>query len=128
MSRQLVLNRIKTPDGTTLTSRNRHDYKEYKDANGLTYMIDGGLDYVKRTQHPNAPYEELSVFSDAPHLFIREVFKWGTRGKGGKEPLVFKPIKDLSSDHIQAILDTQYQVPEWRRDIFKNELNYRNGK
>ena len=45
---RLILNRIKTPDGTILTSYNRHDYVSYEDANGLEYMVDGGLEYLRR--------------------------------------------------------------------------------
>jgi len=38
----LIANALRTPDGTVLESKSRHDYKEYIDANGKTYMIDGG--------------------------------------------------------------------------------------
>ena len=40
--RELVYNAIQTPDGTILRSRHRHDYVTHKDANGKTYMLDGG--------------------------------------------------------------------------------------
>ena len=40
MSR-LIYNAIRTPDGTVLESRHKHDYQEYQDANGLEYMVDG---------------------------------------------------------------------------------------
>ena len=48
---KLVYNALQTPDGTIITSRNRHDYEEYIDANGKSYMIDGGLDYVRCSAH-----------------------------------------------------------------------------
>lgn len=120
---KILLNRIKTPDGTILTSYNRHDYVTYKDTiTKEVLMVDGGTDYLRR--HVGT-YEELSVFDNGSHLTRREALHWGTRGKGGKQPLTYKPIKDLDSDHIQAILDTQHQISEFYRDIFKDELKYR---
>ena len=39
----LVRNAMRTPDGTIIRSRHRHDYVTHKDANGSEYMLDGGL-------------------------------------------------------------------------------------
>ena len=46
MTPNLIRNAIQTPDGTILESTHRHDYKEYKDANGLTYMVDGVCEHA----------------------------------------------------------------------------------
>ena len=67
---QLVANRIRTPDGTLLQSYNRHDYKTHIDANGEVYMVDGGLDYSKRSLN-KAPPEDLSVYVGDDHLHRR---------------------------------------------------------
>jgi hypothetical protein len=125
---RIVANRIRTPDGTILESRHRHDYVTYVDKNGKEYMVDGGLEYLRRFVHDDAPYEELSVYDDAPHAEIREAFKWGTRGKGGKQPLKFVPLKDLTTEHIDAILETQIHISERIRKLFIDELNFRNSK
>ena len=120
---RILLNRIQTPDGTILTSYNRHDYVEYKDT--LTkevLMVDGGTDYLRRNM---GTYEELSVYDDGSHLTRRSAVHWGTRGKDGKQPLVYKLLKDLDSDHIEAILKTQHQLSEFYKEVFKNELKYR---
>jgi hypothetical protein len=122
---RIISNRIRTPDGTILESRHRHDYVTYVDANGKEYMVDGGLEYLRRNVHDDAPYEELSVYDDAPYSLIREVFKWGTRGKGGRQPLTFVPLKDLTNDHIEAILDTQIHISERIRKLFISELTFR---
>jgi hypothetical protein len=122
---RIVSNRIRTPDGTILESRHRHDYVTYVDKNGKEYMVDGGLDYLRRNLHDDAPYEELSVYDDAPYALVREVFKWGTRGKDGKQPLKFVPLKDLTTEHIEAILDTQSHIADYVRKIFISELNFR---
>lgn len=120
---RLLLNRIKTPDGTILTSYNRHNYVEYKDT--LTkevLMVDGGTDYLRRNV---GTYEELSVYDDGSHITRRSAVHWGTRGKDGRQPLVYKLLKDLDSDHIEAILKTQHQISDFYREIFKEELKYR---
>ena len=125
---RIVSNRIRTPDGTVLESRHRHDYVTYVDKNGKEYMVDGGLEYLRRNVHDDAPYEELSVYDDAPYALVREVFKWGTRGKDGKQPLTYVPLKDLTNDHIEAILETQTHISEHVRKIFIDELNFRNSE
>jgi hypothetical protein len=120
---KLLLNRIKTPDGTILTSYNRHNYVEYKDTiTKEVLMVDGGTDYLRRNM---GTYEELSVYDDGTHLTRRSAVHWGTRGKDGRQPLVYKPIKDLDSDHIEAILKTQHQISDFYKEIFKDELKYR---
>ena len=120
---RIVVNRIRTPDGTILESKHRHDYVTYVDKNGKEYMVDGGTDYLRRNVYEDAPYTELSVYSDAPHSVIREVFKWGTRGKDGKQPLKFVILKDMTTDHIEAILETQ-NLPGHMRKIFLDELDF----
>ena len=122
---RIVSNRIRTPDGTILESMHRHDYRTYVDANGKEYMVDGGLDYLRRNVHDDAPYEELSVYADDLHIEIRSVFKWGTRGKDGKQPLTYVPLKDLTTEHIEAILETQTHIQEHIRKIFLDELSFR---
>jgi len=120
---RLLLNRIKTPDGTILTSYNRHDYLTHKDAiTKEVLMVDGGNDYARR--HVGT-YEELSVYDDGTHTTRRSALHWGTRGKDNKQPLTYKPIKDLDSDHIEAILRTQTQLSEFYKGVFKEELKYR---
>ena len=123
-----LANRIRTPDGTILESMHRHDYVTYIDANGKEYMVDGGLDYLRRNIHDDAPYTELSVLSTDEHSVIREVFKWGTYGIDGKQPLTYVILKDMSWDHIEAILETQTQLREHIRQVFVNELDYRGIK
>jgi hypothetical protein len=120
---KILLNRIKTPDGTILTSYNRHNYIEYKDTiTKEVLMVDGGTDYLRRNI---GTYEELSVYDDGSHLTRRSAVHWGTRGKDGRQPLVYKPIKELDSDHIEAILKTQHQISDFYREILKDELKYR---
>lgn len=122
---KLIASRVRTPDGTVLQSFHTHDYKTHVDAiTGETYMLDGGISY-QRTIINKVPATDMSVYFEDDHELRREAFCWGTRGKGGKDPVVFKPLKDLSSDHIEAILDTQHQISDWLRELFVFELDYR---
>lgn len=121
---QIILNRIKTPDGTILTSYSVHDYRTHIDKNGLEYMVDGGLEYLRRNVHQEYPYEELSVTSEAPFEQIRESLHWGSYGKYGDQPLHYIPLYRMTNAHIQAILDHNIGG-EWFRKYLRKELSYR---
>lgn len=123
----IVANKIRTPDGTILQSFNRHDYKTYTDKNGKEYMVDGGLEYLRRNVHDDAPYEELSVTLEDSFETVRESFCWGTRGKEGKDPLKWVELMNLATDHVEAILDTQFAPGQesWVKELMEKELAFR---
>ena len=123
---KLLVNRIRTPDGTILQSKHRHDYVTHLDKNGEHYMTDGGIEYIRRSAGHNGPYEEMDVYTDDTHQKIRAAFCWGTRGKDGKSPLEYKPLETLSTQHIEAIIETQHHIPDHIRKVFTDELEYRN--
>jgi hypothetical protein len=122
---KIIYNAIRTPDGTIMESKNRHDYQTYMDKNGHEYMVDGGLDYLRRNVIDTAPYEELSVYEDDPHILKREVIKWGTYGINGDEPLRYVKLMEMNDGHIQACLDTQTRMKPSYRVAFIDELNFR---
>ena len=126
--KRLVANKIRTPDGTILQSFYTHDYKVHKDKNGLEYMVDGGLEYLRRTVHPDSPYVELSVYNTDPFDLIRLSFCWGTRGKDGKQPMTWVALCNLETSHIKLIIETQRQVPDYLLNIFKQELEWRKNE
>lgn len=121
----LIANRIITPDGTVLQSFSVHDYKEYTDKNGLVYMVDGGLSYLRRNVHDDAPFIEASVYDNDLHVIIREAFHWGSYGKGGDQPLKRLALSTMSDDHIKAILETQHHIPPHIRQVFEDEQDFR---
>jgi len=123
---QLLSNSIRTPDGTVISSHSRHDYVTHTDANGLTYMVDGGTAYLRRTVHKDAPYEELSVYMTEDHEHNREHFRWGGRGPKGDQPLRWILLKDMELGHIEAVLATQPQIRGgYIEDLMRAELAYR---
>ena len=99
----LIRNAIQTPDGTVIESRSRHDYVTHQDANGKEYMVDGGLDYVRRSA--NGDEISMCLYDDESHEVQRHIIKWGSYGKDGKQPLTFKSVADMDTDHIVAVLE-----------------------
>ena len=99
----LIRNAIQTPDGTILESTFRHDYKTYTDANGKEYMIDGGLDYVRRSA--NGDEIDLCLYNDEPHTAQRHIVKWGTYGINGDQPLKYVSVAEMDTAHIEAVLE-----------------------
>ncbi len=124
MSR-IFYNAMKTPDGTIIESLHRHDYVSHKDANGETYMVDGGIDYLRRSVNPNAPAEDLSTHEiEGVHEHNRQYFRWGTYGKDGREQFRQVLLMDMSTNHIKEILRTQV-LSESIKGFFTEELKYR---
>jgi len=118
----LIYQAIKTPDGTLLESLHRHDYKTHKDANGETYMIDGGTDYARRSVNKE-PAEDLSLHSSMEHNLLRAKLVWGTYGIAGDQPLTYISLKDMDTAHIEAVLDLN--IGEGRASVYRNELKFR---
>lgn len=123
MEDALVYNAMRTPDGTLLESRHRHDYVTHTDANGKNYMLDGGLDYVRCSVH--ADQVMLTVRLDDGHDKVREALTWGTFGKNGDEPFRKVKLSEMTNAHIQACLDTQTSMYPQIRTAMENELVYR---
>ena len=122
--RNILRNSIITPDGTQIESNSRHDFVSYTDKNTKTYSVDGGGEYLRRI---GDMYDcvDNSLYFDSPLSIVRRVFKWGTYGKSGREQLKYVVLMDLTTDHINAIIRTQTQLPEHVVDLFKRELKYR---
>ena len=119
-----VYNAIRTPDGTIIESRHRHDYVTYTDKNGSQYMVDGGLEYLRRGWGESRDYEDISVALEDGHEKVRQACKWGTYGKDGKQPYREVKLCDMEDDHIRACLETQRIHPHYA-DAFRTELEYR---
>ena len=124
---QIISNKIRTPDGTILRSRRRYDYQTHKDKNGFKYVVDGGLDYLRRNYNEQDPYEELSVYSDAPHEILREECEWGSYGKDGDMKLHYIKVADMDAEHLRAVVSMKNVNVEYRC-IMIRELEDRDGK
>lgn len=56
---------------------------------------------------------------------VRDWMKWGTFGKNGDQPLKWVILKNMSDEHIMAILRTQPHISDFYRNAFKKELKRR---
>jgi len=124
MSELLVVNALITPDGTRLQSYSQYDFKEYVDANGKRYMVDGGLSYQRRSANGDEVDDSLFLNVDE-FTVIRDKVTWGTYGKNGDQPLRCVPVSEMSNDHIQAVLDTQKHIHPNLREVLVMEREYR---
>lgn len=128
MEKRILANKIITPDGTELISKHGHDYVSYKDKNDKWYSVDGGTNYLKRS-FDVPDYTEASVYDDGLHTTRRENLRWGVNYTKKMEKLPqteWRLIKDLDTEHIQAILDGNYsRGNEFYTQVFKDELEFR---
>lgn len=126
MEKFLIYNAIKTPDGTVLESKHRHDFLTHIDANKEYYQNDGGIDYFHRSIN-KVPAEDLSLYSDAPHVQIREKVSRVWRGLDRTEPLKYVLLKDINDDWLQAIIDyEELNRPQNKfLEMYKNEQIHR---
>lgn len=111
-----------------LFSFHRHDYKT-KEINGITYMIDGGLnDYIRASTYGEIEYAEVKdVIKD-----IREQLSWGKNYDANKKLLPkteYVLLKDIEDKHLEALIDYTNGRNDKHgliiNDIFKQEKEYR---
>ena len=119
----IIRNALQTPDGTIIESRSVHDYQTHIDANGREYMVDGGLDYIRRSA--NGDEIDLTVTLDDPHEVVREALTWGTYGPNGDQPLSYIKLSDMETDHIRACLKNVPGMYPQFRTAMENELKHR---
>ena len=126
--KQLIYNALMTPDGTVIESRSRHDYVTHLDKNGKEYMVDGGLDYVRRSANGDEICLAVYIGSDPTkeeHELACGLLKWGTYGKEGNQPLKYITIKDMETDHIKAVLENVRRIHPVYKMCMNNELRLR---
>ena len=102
---ELVRNALKTPDGTIIESRHRHDFVTYIDKNG--------------------DEEDMCVTTEDSFEKVRHVCSWGTYGINGDQPLQYKAIAEMDTDHIEAVLQTVKHIRPMIKTVMQNELKFR---
>tara|TARA_R110000851_G_C12795886_1_gene536878 strand:+ start:31 stop:435 length:405 start_codon:yes stop_codon:yes gene_type:complete len=128
-NKQILVNKIRCPDGTILESRHRHDYREHVQEDGEEYFIDGGLDYVRYGGTCIDKIEVLTSYYGDDHTDIRENFTWGRNFNKEMNRLPkteFVLLKDITDSHLEALIDytKDFSVKEINM-LFKDELVFR---
>jgi len=116
----VIANKLITPDGTVLVSRNRHDFVTYKDKNGKTYMIDGGRDYCRASNNGDEMF--IQITTNSPWEVIRDEYtRWNIHSKS------YVKLKDISDNWLQNIIDffIQYRKTGEHFRIYLEEKIYR---
>lgn len=118
---QIISNKVQCLScGDIIESRHRHDFVSCKC--GAT-SVDGGYDYARVLGNT---WKDMLVTTSSPFEVQREAFSWKSYGKDGKQKPTTIPLKNLTSDHIQAILDTQVHIAgTWVEKLLRKELEYR---
>lgn len=126
MTYKIIRNSIMCPDKTILESKHRHDFQDHTDSiTGEYLFVDGGLDYFRGSINKVEP-TYLHVTTEDPFEVQRDAFTWGTYGKNGDEPKHYIKLKDMTNEHIQAILETQRFIKgTYVEELFEQELTYR---
>jgi hypothetical protein len=127
--RKLLANVFQTPDGTVLQSFYRHNYVSYVDRNGQEYVVDGGIDYIKRMGDGQGT--DLSVYSDDPFEKIREWFGVYAVEKNTKAK--WYHLKDVSNSTIENFITIGLNRKRGRANelfllLLIQEKQYRNLK
>ena len=117
---------IKFNDGSFIASIKNYDFRASEDEKHFidaSFDENGDISYVR--VGGNKDYEKIDASSI--HEYIRENISWGRsfNEKGERVPTKYILIKDLGTEHIQAILEGDFGGKRIRHYL-KNELKWRN--
>ena len=120
MNKELVLNRIQCNIcEDIITSRYRHDFQFCK---CKKTFIDGGLDYRRIG---GSDYLDSAIYT-TDNLDTQVAFaEWGTYGKNGDEELHYIKIKDMTTEHLRAVISEQEGMNKNIRNLMFYELKKR---
>jgi hypothetical protein len=121
----ILRNSLRTPDGTEIVSRDRHEFTSHTDANGNRYMVDGGSEYLRRSANGDEVDTSILFFANCPFSTVREHMTWGSYGPNGDQPKRILKLGEMDTDHIEAILKTQDHIGKFYRAAFLMELALR---
>lgn len=128
MKHELVYSALVTPDGTVLESLHRHDYRDhYDEKTQRRYMIDGGLDYVRRSAWGDE--EMIRVYSTEPFEKVRQYAYRVERGRGSFGRVAICNLSNERLDQVFAELDLKLSDRDKELDthyqLLKLETAYR---
>lgn len=108
-----------------LVSHSRHDYVKCSCENET--FVDGGLEYIRYGGKDLSLVFSRPIYSDSSHETIRENLCRGSRGKDGKQPLLYIKLKDIDNQYLEAIIAYEEQVRPNNKmlPIYREEQKWR---
>lgn len=109
-----------------IESKHRHDF--VKCTCGKV-AVDGGKDYSGTMFTELSDFTDTSIEDDGSHELRRKYLTWGNNYDKDMNRLpetVYNPIMNMTSDHIEAILDGGWtRNNSFYEELFKEELKFR---
>ena len=109
-----------------IESKHRHDFVR---CSCEKVAVDGGKDYGRIMFTELSDFTDTSINDDGSHELRRQYLTWGNNYDKDMNRLpetIYNPIKDMTSDHIQAILDGGWAKNNlFYEELFKEELKFR---
>lgn len=106
-TRELLVNKWQTPDGTVLQSTHTHDYVSHVDSvTGETYFIDGGTGYIRMSVNA-VPMKNLCIYTDSPFEEIRQHYGRMALNKETKSHY-YIVLKDMTDEHLINAIQYNY--------------------
>lgn len=116
----IVFNGLRTPDGTILHSTYRHDFVGYIDKNGKKYIIDGGNDYVRRSN--NGDEVTITVYSDEPFKRVRRfAFRKGYGELGTSDYGIYRItfLDEMTDGYLLGAIKYLKEIHQTNNNHFK---------
>ena len=109
-----------------IISKHRHDFVN---CSCDSVSIDGGHDYQRRVFIDIHSFTDTSIMDDGTHELRRQYLTWGNNYDKDMNRLLeteWITIQNMTSEHIQAILDGGYANRNpFYKELFKEELKFR---
>ena len=109
-----------------IESKHRHDFVTCKCGK---VSVDGGKDYNRILFEKIKDFIGTSIKDDGTHELRRQYLTWGNNYDKDMNRLpktVYNPIMDMSTEHIQSILDGGWvKNNSFYEKLFKQELKFR---
>lgn len=112
--------------GKIIASIHVHDYVLCGCENQA--MVDGGPEYFRHGGMNLKKIKNLSLNDSMPYNKIEKNLLWGTRGVKGDQPLEWKFINKLETDHILAILKNVPKIGGFHKKVMLATLKKRKVK
>lgn len=106
---------------TVVRSKFRHDYVTCKCGD---VSVDGGTLYSRCIFKDFNKVESLQVYDDGKHETRRVNALWGMLDKK-RNGYVYKPISELTDEHIVNILNNVNDINKIYKQIFEDEIIWR---